>query len=236
MKPSPDKSARVQLSVDGKPVAAARGATLLDALRAAGCNVPHLCHDDRLAPHGACRMCVVEVEGESRPVASCTASVCEGMVVRTRTPALESLRTTNLGLMAEGYPAAAIARDPLHPFHRLLAKYGIKPAPAPESAPLPFRDDHHPYLGVDMDRCIQCHRCVRICDDVQGQFVWGVQGRGESARVAPRRGGTLIEAGCVACGACADTCPTGAIFDKRADLRGAQRRKLRRTQNADLVS
>ena len=221
MNPSQATAGSVQLTVDGKPVAAVPGATLLDALRGAGCNVPQLCHDDRLAPHGACRMCVVEVEGEARPVASCTASVCDGMVVRTRTPALESLRSTNLGLMTEGYPVAAIARDPQHPFHRLLAEYGIKPAPAQESAPLPFRDDSHPYLGVDMDRCIQCHRCVRICDDVQGQFVWGIQGRGESARIAPRRGSTLIEAGCVACGACADTSPTGALFDKRADFRGA---------------
>jgi len=212
----------VQLNVDGQLVTAASGAMLLDVLRKAGREVPHLCHDDRLAPHGACRLCVVEVDGEARPVASCAAAVRAGMVVRTRTPALEALRATNLSLMTEGYPAEALSREPQHPFHRLLAHYDVTPARvSADAAPLPFRDDSHPYLGLAMDRCIQCHRCVRICDDVQGQYVWGVRGRGEAARVAPRHGATLSEAGCVSCGACADTCPTGAIFDKRADARGA---------------
>ncbi|KAF0118931.1 MAG: formate dehydrogenase alpha subunit [Rhodospirillaceae bacterium] len=78
-----------------------------------------------------------------------------------------------------------------------------------------FQDDTHPYLGLAMERCIQCHRCVRICDKVQGQFVWQIWQRGAHAFLAPSDGRSLLGSGCTACGACADTCPTGAIFDKR---------------------
>ena len=78
-----------------------------------------------------------------------------------------------------------------------------------------YADDTHPYLGLAMDRCIHCYRCVRICEEVQGADVWQVWGRGPQTKVAARGGKSLLEAGCVSCGACSETCPTGAIFDKR---------------------
>ncbi|WP_137938782.1 formate dehydrogenase subunit alpha [Chitinivorax sp. B] len=203
----------LQISINGQSHTLPEGTSLLQALRSTGNEVPHLCHDDRLKPFGGCRLCLVEVAGESRPVASCTVLAVEGMVIRTDTPALAALRRTNLALLAEHYPAAALTSEPNHPFHQLLAAYGL--TPGSQSMSPCFQDEHHPYLGVAMDRCIHCDRCVRICEEVQGQFVWAVWQRGEHRYVAPAHGHDLQEGGCVACGACVDSCPTGALFDKR---------------------
>lgn len=207
---------KVQINIDGQVYSVAPGSSLLDALRHCGHGVPHLCHDDRLPAYGGCRLCIVEVAGQPRPVASCCTQVQEGMVVTTQSQRLQSLRQTNLSLMAQHYPAAAVAAEPEHPFHQLLTDHHL-PEPA-SSAPIKqvFSDDSHPYLGVDMSRCINCNRCVRICDELQGQYVWQVWERGEQTRVAPSDDQSLLSSGCVACGACADTCPTGAIFDKRS--------------------
>jgi formate dehydrogenase major subunit len=204
----------LHLTIDGVPHTAAPGSTLLQVLLAARRDIPHLCHDGRVQPSGACRMCVVEIDGEPRPVASCTAAVTDGMAVRTATPAIEALRQTNLSLLAARYPASAVQAQPQQPFHQLLARYGVAAGGAPWQQR--YADDSHPYLGVAMERCISCNRCVRVCDELQGQFVWQVWQRGERTHVGSALGGTLIDSGCVSCGACADSCPTGAIFDKRA--------------------
>ncbi|MGC5887688.1 formate dehydrogenase subunit alpha [Ralstonia pseudosolanacearum] len=207
----------VRLTIDGTPWDAMEGSLLIDALSAAGKAVPHLCHDKRLAPSGACRLCLVHVQGQARPVASCTTEVANGMAVQTRSNALDALCRTNLELIAARYPKAAYSADPRHPFHQLLADYGVQPGDKQEGGL--FQDDSHPYLGVGMDRCVYCERCVRICEEVQGQFIWATIGRGDATRIATGNGPTLLTAGCVSCGACVDSCPSGALFDKRSGVK-----------------
>jgi formate dehydrogenase major subunit len=201
-----------RLNIDGRDCGVAAATLLLDALREAGAELPHLCHDARLAAYGACRLCVVEIDGSPRPQASCGLLAEDGMVVRTDTPALRELRRENLALIAEHYAADAPAREPTHDFHRLLQEYGIEASG--RQAPR-FRDDSHPYIAIDMTRCIRCDRCVRICDELQGQSVWRVVGRGEDTHISVRVGATLLDSGCVSCGACVDTCPSGALSDRR---------------------
>jgi len=203
----------LRLTINGRACEAQPGATLLQVLQQAGVAVPHLCHDPRLKPYGACRMCLVEVDGMARPQTSCSTPAEDGMVVRSDSAALRQLRGTNLGLMAQHYAAAAPEQDTQHPFHRLLAEYGIE---AGGEAVAPEVEDSHPYIRVELSRCIRCDRCVRICDELQGQSVWRLRGRGEETHIALREGSTLLESGCVSCGACVDTCPTGALSDRRS--------------------
>lgn len=204
----------LRITIDGNVHEFPEDTLLLRALHDTGHDVPHLCHDDRLQPHGACRLCMVEVDGCSRPVASCSAHVTDGMVIHTDTAALRNLRKTNLSLLAAHYPTSAVAQEPDHALHRLLDENDA--CAGDLERPIVFSDDSHPYIGIDMDRCIHCDRCVRICDEVQGQFVWQTWGRGEQTHIAPNDGNSLLDSGCVACGACVDTCPSGALFDKRA--------------------
>jgi formate dehydrogenase major subunit len=202
----------LRIVVDGRPYGARDGATVLEALRAIDVHVPALCHDERLRLWGGCRLCLVQVHGRDRPVAACTTPLADGMTIETHTPELDALRRTLLGLLAEHYPADAYRDDPEVPFHVELRRHGLDGAAAGRPDPT-RRDDSHPYIAVDMSRCIACERCVRICDELQGQGVWRVWDRGDRTTIRPD-GPSLLESACTSCGACVDTCPTGALEDR----------------------
>jgi formate dehydrogenase major subunit len=218
----------VRLTIDGSRVSTAPRASILEAADAAGVTIPAVCADPRLAPSGACRVCVVAVEGHPRPVAACTTPVRDGMVVSTRAPEIEALRRTLLSMLASSYERESPAGRTDELFDGLLAEYGIS-GTSPRVAHDPRIDDSHPTIRVDLSRCISCWRCVRICDEVQGQHVWRIEGRGDSSTIVPDSGTTLIESSCVACGACVDTCPTGALEDRSVIELGPAERWTRTT-------
>jgi formate dehydrogenase major subunit len=202
----------LRVFINGHAQVYREGATILEGLRSAGIRVPTLCHDDRLKPYGGCRLCLVQVAGWDRLVAACTTPLADGMAIETHTPDIEAHRRSLLRLLANEYPAEGYRQDPDKELHRYLRQYGLEGALRGQGSP-GLLDDSHPYLRVDMSQCVYCNRCVRICDEVQGQFVWRAWDRGDRTRLRPD-GPTLLQSSCVSCGACADTCPTGAIEDR----------------------
>jgi formate dehydrogenase major subunit len=188
--------------------------SILKACRTIGIDIPTLCHDERLKPIGSCRMCLVEIERRPHPVTACNTLLTDGMVISTHTAALESERKMLLKMLALDHSGDGLQKTPEKPFYRYARAYGLSESDFTGSPEPHLLDDSHPYIHVDMSQCIVCYRCVRICEEIQGQFVWQIVNRGHETRIVPDSGTTLRESSCVSCGACVDTCPSGALEDK----------------------
>ncbi len=205
--------------LDGRRVPLAAGDTILDAARRAGVEIPALCKADGLAPEGGCRVCLVEVDGAARPEAACHTPARDGMVVRSASPRLAELRRGLLSLMIEERGTDAAAARCGCAFERLAAEHGATwfvgsrdPANAERGATA-ATDASHPYLRFDPELCISCRVCLNACEQVQGQFVYGIDGRGGAVRLIFGPTERFADSDCVACGACVTRCPTGAIHD-----------------------
>jgi predicted molibdopterin-dependent oxidoreductase YjgC len=210
-----------ELTIDGSVVPFEEGETLYEVSRRHGETVPTLCYDERLEPLGACRMCVVEVEGMAKPVASCTTAAQAGMVVSTKTAAIESHRKALVDLVVSENPTNAHI-DPLRgKASQELAHLAVRY----ESDGSRFQgkrsgasrtDDPNPMILRDYDHCISCYRCVRVCDEQEGDYAISVSNRGFRTQITTEFDGLLEDSECTFCGQCVQTCPTGALADKRA--------------------
>ena len=211
-----------QLIVNGQVVETNPGMTILAAARQAGINIPTLCDHPDLSPYGGCRLCVVEVKGERRPVASCTLEATDGMIVRTESPLLRKERRKILELLLSLYYDKQLAQaDETNELLHWARYYKVAVSKAMASeARYPVDSDPNPFIYVDLNKCIMCTRCVRACAEVQGRFVWGVLNRGIETKIAAGFDEPLLEARCESCGACAAYCPTGALDHKMSKAAG----------------
>jgi formate dehydrogenase major subunit len=206
----------ITLTIDGKSVTAPEGATIWEAARDAGIEIPVLCHDERLRPVGVCRMCAVDV-GERVLAAACVREAADGMVVKTSTDKVERCRKSLTELLLSDYPARS-ARDEKTGDDLLLelaSDYGLDPArtqlPSGDGRP---QDDSSPVIAVDHAACILCDRCIRACDDVQHNDVIGRTGKGYLSRISFDLNDAMGQSTCVSCGECSAVCPTGALTIK----------------------
>jgi formate dehydrogenase major subunit len=221
-------SETVHLSIDGRAVEARAGQTVYEAAAAAGIRIPSLCHHPRLSPHGACRICLVEIEKQRNLQPSCTFPVSEGMVVRTNTPAVTAARKTSLHLIFSERthycmicPASGSAATSDCELQKLGYEHGLDCwTYAPHYEKRWPVDASRKYFGMDHGRCILCRRCVRACGEVAANHTLGVSGRGARAMICADDGLPFGESTCVSCGTCLQVCPTGALQDRQSAYLG----------------
>ena len=203
--------------IDGTEVPGRAGQTVLEAAAAAGVEIPHLCHDPRLAPTGACRMCLVEIEGERGFQTACTREVSAGMVVTTNTEAVRRLRraTLELILSEHRFVCETCDKDGDCKLQDYAAEYGVDGTALPsiyEGADRPNYATGNKALGYDPTLCIRCLRCVRICDEIQCSHALTLRDRAGDVLISTGFDVPLNDSTCELCGQCVSTCPTGAIY------------------------
>ena len=200
--------------IDGRDVEVAEGTTILEAARSVGIEIPTLCWDERLTPQGSCRICMVGIEGLEGCVPACTTPVADGMVVYSDDPhAMETARSV-LELTLSNLPERALdIPAESSQLIRTLHHFKIDESRFSGSRLGLGKDHSHPYVKLDRDLCIACTRCVRICDEVQGTFALTMVERGSDTVVDLGTGSSWAESECVSCGACVDSCPSGALSE-----------------------
>jgi formate dehydrogenase alpha subunit len=216
----------VTLTIDGKTVAAARGATVFEAALGAGIDIPHLCHKPELGlpPTGSCRLCLVEVEGAKGPLASCVHPVSEGMVVHTDTPALQEHRRMAVDLLLSNHPHDCLTCEKagtcdLQTYaYRLGVKHSEYPGETVAVAPV----QEGPAIVYDRSKCILCGRCVEVCQHVQVSGAIDFLGRGFDTQIGLPPGLAREDSVCAECGNCLDVCPTGALSFVGAQGKGRE--------------
>jgi len=218
---APDRTGTVTFTIDGREITAPEGATIWEAAKAAGIDIPVLCHDERYDPVGVCRMCVVDV-GAPAFAAACVRACENGMDVKTATPEVERSRAVLTEMLLADQPGRE--HDPKQAKtgdNELLAladRFGVTQDGAGQHglsrASGRGTDFSSPVIAVDHDACILCDRCVRACDDIQGNDVIGRSGKGYATRIAFDLNDPMGNSSCVSCGECVAACPTGALTNK----------------------
>ncbi len=213
----------VNLTINNRSISAAPGQTIMQAARANGIEIPHLCDDPRLKPTGACRLCQVHVGDVARPpVLACATPVSEGMVVSTESAELSSRRKVILELLLSEHRVACTSCDAEGDcaLQDLAYRYGAQECAYGTYGHTEAKEPNYTALNrgieYDVEKCVRCSRCVRFCEEVQGVCALTFDGRGISMKVNTAHGRPLHESDCELCGGCIRVCPTGAMREKGA--------------------
>ena len=207
----------IQVTIDGREITTVAGKTILEVATENDIRIPTLCHLDGVEDVGACRLCIVDVNGQL--VTSCTTQVADGMDVKTQTDAVKAHRRVILELLfAEGNHVCSFCVSNGHcELQDLACELEMHSVNVPYSYPRNRIDATHPKFLIDRDRCVLCGRCVRVCAQVEGAHTWGFAERGSTARVITDLDVDWGDAeSCTSCGKCVESCPTGAIVRKGA--------------------
>lgn len=202
----------ITMTIDDRTVEVPSGATILEAARSIGIDIPTICYHESCTANALCRICVVEVEGSRTLVPSCTAQVSDGMRVQTRSARVLRARRTILEMLASSVDLSEAPE-----ILSMIQEYRANPERYPEAERRtpPLIDDNPMYIR-DYSKCILCWRCVQVCaDDVQYTYAINFSRRGYETQIGTFFNYPMPETSCVFCGQCVGVCPTGALKAKR---------------------
>ena len=205
----------VRLTIDQRRVEVPEGTTLMEAAEIAGTPVPSLCYWKGLNEIGACRVCVVEVEGVDHLVTACNNQAQEGMVVHTNSPRVRQARRSNLRLILSQHDCqcALCVRSGNCSLQKMAMEANLLYIPYPSDIRRGNWDRTSPLVRQE-SKCIKCMRCIQVCDKIQNLHIWDISGTGSRVSVDVSRNRTIREADCSFCGQCITHCPTGALRER----------------------
>ena len=206
----------ITLTIDGRQVEAESGMTVLEAAQKAGIYIPTLCADEALAPVGACRLCIVEIEKQRGLPTSCTFPAADGMVVKTTSPRIDQIRRNIVELLLSDHPSDCLTcqQNNRCELQKVAAYVGVRQMRFPGEKRAYAIDDSNPFYARDLERCILCGKCVRVCDEIQGRGAIYYAYRGLKTKIATLMDRPVVESNCESCGQCVDKCPVGALYPK----------------------
>ena len=208
----------IRLTIDDQTVEVRRGQTVLDASRKLGIDVPTLCQDDRVDPAGACRMCLVDIEGQRRLQPSCAWPAADGMAVSTNNDRVKRHRQLLLSMYLADHALDADGLPSERGVGNRLREQAIAHGTGPTFPSLELRredrEDANPYIHFDPEACIVCGLCTRYCDEVEAVSAITLAQRGGATTIATADQQGLLDSSCELCGGCITVCPTGAMTDK----------------------
>jgi formate dehydrogenase alpha subunit len=204
----------ITLTIDGKTVPAAPGATVLEAALAHGIDIPRLCHHPDLKPSGGCRLCLVEIEGRPNPVPSCGLLCQEKMVIHTQSDRLTAMRRDIIDLFVSDHPLNCVVCDKngACDLQKYAYEYNVAETTFDFDLSRTLLQSDNPFFLRDHQYCILCGKCVRVCDEIVGANAIDFAGRGFGSHVATPFDGPMAESACVFCGSCVQVCPTAALL------------------------
>ena len=205
----------VNATINGIAISVEDGTTILEAARKVGVEIPTLCYLKEVNEIGACRVCVVEVEGQDRCVTACNNVVQEGMVIRTNTRKVRTTRKTNVKfiLSQHDYECASCVRSGNCSLQKIATDLNVQDGLFEERLEKQPWDKTFPLIRQS-EKCIKCMRCVQVCDKIQSLNIWDLEGTGSRSTINVTGNRTINEADCSLCGQCITHCPVGALHER----------------------
>ena len=207
---------KITLTIDLCRVEAEQGMTVLEAAQEAGIYIPTLCHEPALAPYGACRLCIVEIERMKGLPTACSTVAGDGMVVTTSNPLIDRVRRNIVELLLSDHPSDCLTcpENGRCDLQNVAAFVGVRQMRFEGEKRAYAIDDSNPFFERDLERCILCGKCVRVCDEIQGSNAIHYAYRGLRTKISTVMDRGMLESTCESCGQCVAMCPVGALRTK----------------------